>query len=239
MKRRYPILLAIASGVAGVVLQVLSSDVGWWYWLIAAILVAAIVGQAVVAGLSIRSAKEQRRERSVMVSDQFGPMAHALNKFAADSKPGRRYNLTSTLMSALSLAVGVTESDRVRATIFRVDRSSGVEAFVPWDGLTLGRGDAPQSRLERGTPEGDEVWDAAEGDDPRFYPDLEARVPSGWDASRKRAYRAFITVPIFSGKSLEGLLTINSPKAGDLSDEDVTVMQVIASLMGTAIGMSR
>jgi GAF domain-containing protein len=61
--------------------------------------------------------------------------------------------------------------------------------------------------------EGDEVWEAVDQD---------------------RSYRTFATVPIRTGQTVHGILTLNAPSPRDLAKEDVGVMQVIASLLATA-----
>jgi GAF domain-containing protein len=81
------------------------------------------------------------------------------------------------------------------------------------------------------------VWQAVDRDEPRFYEDLDRQAPPGYDRSKPRRYRTFITVPVRSGNTPVGLLTINAPTPGDLTRDDVDTLLMIAALLGNVLGL--
>mgnify|MGYP000851691049 CR=1 FL=1 len=243
----FPIILGVIAAGAGLASKAFQSgDMWFWIWNGAATL--AIVGQAVGGKVNLATARGAKTEFKLLVFDQLAPLARQLSIMAKEPVEQRSTKLRETISSCVSCASGLAgEHVRTRATYYirttrNFKRKDRREVFVP--DITVGRGDEPRSRFFKGDGgEGDAVWAKAEADDHTFIVDTDRAYKDGllpgWDASRKRAYRTFITVPIRSGDRLAGLLTVNAPKPGDLTEEDVGTMRVIASLVGTAIGMAK
>lgn len=243
----FPIILGVTAASAGLIAKAYENeDLAFWIWNGVATL--AIVAQAVGGKVNLRSARRATDEFKLLVYDQLAPLARQLSIMAKEPPERRSSKLRETISSCVSCASGLAgEHVRTRATYYlrttrNYKRKTRTDAFVP--DVTVGRGDEPRSTFHKGDGgEGDAVWAKAEADEHTFVTDTEAAYRAGqlpgWDASRTRAYRTFITVPIRSGDRLVGLLTVNAPKPGDLTEEDVGTMRVIASLVGTAIGMAK
>lgn len=190
--------------------------------------------------LGLRSAAKFNRsqeEFKIVMFDQFGPVARQMTLMSSMGTSQRRVKLGEVLTSCTAAAAGLPSASRVRATVFQRDSDQGIDIFKPVPGCSHGRGDPPQSVFRRGDPEGDHVWAIAEADDHDFRRNIVKDPPPGFDRTRTRAYVTYITVPIRMGDELKGLLTINSPSEGDLTEDDVGTMRVLAALIGCALGI--
>lgn len=236
------IVIGVAIAVAGL-LGRLVDESSPWFW-VCNILAVVLVGvQGFIGYKALKGAKAAQEEFKLVVYDQLGPLARELTLFARLNVPDRRARLAQALQVATNCAVGLAHSTRVRATVYRRTKTQeGFDCFEPH--TSQGRGDRPQTIFVKGagSEEGDDVWKRAEEDVPRFVRSVKKEVKKknlpGWDETRVRSYKTFITVPIRAGDDLVGLLTINAPKPGDLSNNDVLTMQVMAGLLGTALGMA-
>lgn len=236
--RYHPLMLA--TGAAGLGAWGGAWEMADWpFWVVNGAAVLCVAAQAFVGQAVVKGARATQEEFKVAVSDQLGPLARELSKMAKEPAAKKKGQLDAAIRTCLAAASGLAgASTRTRATYFRRAQRRNHEAFVP--GPSLGRGDPPQSEFVKGVGsiEGDAVWAAAEADQPRFVVDVRTEPPPGWDRDRHRAYRTFITVPVRSGDLLVGLLTVNAVEPGDLTENDVSIMQIIAGLLGTAIGMA-
>lgn len=142
------------------------------------------------------------------------------------------------LWAALTAALTLADTHGSRASIYRRRRSDADDVLEPVPELSAGRGDAPVSCFTRGSGEGKDVWAAAEADIVTFYEDLLRDAPPNMDRSRARKYRTFITAPIKSNGSVQGLLTINAENPGDLTSDDAGIMRVVATLCGVALTLT-
>ncbi|WP_448062843.1 GAF domain-containing protein [Cellulomonas hominis] len=227
--------LAAAFGVLGQA----TDSASRWFWVWNGIALAVVVAHGFVTWHIARVAADARDEFRLTLYDQFAPISRQLSLMATVPAADRKIELGKTIRDALNCAVGLTPAEKVRATYFkRVEHPESVPAFEP--DATAGRGDPPQSVFRRDPTdvEGWPVWESAEADRPRFCRDVQSEPPPGWDVTKVRKYRTFITVPVRSGDDLVGLLTVNAPKPGDLSEDDVGTMWVIAGLVGAAIGIA-
>lgn len=238
MARYHPTLFAVGAAGLGAWGSGWSLTT-WQFWVINAGALCFVGAQAYAGQRVVRSARAAQEEFKVAVFDQLAPLARELSKMAKEQPAKRRGRLSATVHACVAAASGLAgASTRTRATYFKRAKRSGRDAFVP--DASVGRGDSPQSEFVKGngSTEGDAVWTAAERDEPRFVVDVLADPPPGWDRGKRRAYRTFITVPVRSGDALVGLLTVNAVNPGELTENDVSTMQIIAALLGTAIGMA-
>lgn len=237
-RARYPAVLGW-SATASLTFGSVHGPSTWQFWVFFLLGLALVGIQGLASDQAVKTARAAQEEFKVVLYDQLAPLARELSRMARKPIAQRRTMLDSTIGVCVSAASGLAgENTRSRATYFRRATRDGVDAFIP--GPTIGRGDPPQSVFRRDpkSAEGMAVWQYAENDQARFVVDVQASPPPGWDPNRVRAYRTFITVPVRAGDSLVGLLTVNAVNPGDLSENDVTSMQVIASLIGTAHGMA-
>lgn len=204
-------------------------------WLIALVggLLAA-VGQIALGFIAASRNKSERENTHSTMRGFIGPLASELATMSEDKrKNATRIGVACT--QAVTAARDLPRSSGVRASIFAVDEAGQKPAFVPLVGFTVGRDDYPRSRFEDGRDdEGNEVWEVAREGRTVLVKDVKKTPPAGWDPSRKRPYRTFITAPIMAGGRPCGLLTVNSSTPGDLDDADRDAMSVLAGLLSVA-----
>lgn len=237
--RQSPAYLAIVAGGSGLASAAFNRT-EWPFWALIVVSMGALASQAIVSHRAVSSAREVQEEFKIALWDQLAPLSRQLGKMSVVNRDKCKAMLDETLQVAVVCASGLAgDHVRTRATYFGKRQQRGLPAFVPKQ--SAGRGDAPQSVFVKGdnSAEGDAVWGYAENDLERYVTDVVKTPPPGWDATRKRAYRTFITVPVWCGDTLTGLLTVNAVEPGSLSENDVKTMRIIASLIGTAIGMTR
>ncbi len=239
LQRQSPTYLGVVAGGSGLASAAFERT-EWPFWVLITASVGALAGQAVVSHRAISSAREVQEEFKIAVWDQLAPLSRQLGKMAVGNRDKCKAMLDETLQIAVVCASGLAgDHVRTRATYFGRKQQNGHPTMVPKQ--SAGRGDAPQSVFSKGvgSAEGDAVWEYAEKDLERYVVDVVKTPPPGWDPDRKRAYRTFITVPVWYGDAVTGLLTVNAVDPGSLSENDVKTMRIIASLIGTAIGMTR
>lgn len=237
----YQAVLAFAIAVSGVFMTMAEpKNLHNFRFVLPVVLsVSLVVLQAILAARVANRARAAREELRIVVADQLAPLARRLSVMASRSKPDRRGMLTAFAQQSVVACTGLADqADRARTSFMeRKKLDNGADAFVPTE--WSGRSDGPRSQFVYGAdPESDEVWQRALDDQPTYYPDLDVAAPASWDKSKTRHYKTFITVPVRAGDELVGLLTINSPQAGDLTDSDVESMQLMAGLLGAAVGMA-
>jgi len=116
--------------------------------------------------------------------------------------------------------------DRVRAVIFVI--STDLRLMEPE--AHAGRDQKPGS-FNRGDRRGDRAFAILEKRKPRvFVRDLHKEKPRTWAGSGV-GYRTFITVPIGDQSGAYGLLTLDAPEPGVLTDSDVLLLELIAQML--------
>lgn len=223
--------------VSGVIFGFAGLLVGPWKgW--AAIPAAIGAGGLLLEAAAKREFKSQSAEMKALMHACMQPLARSLIVLASKTtKPARVGPLESVLWTTLTAAISLTRTDRSRASFFKAVREGGEDVLIPHPTLTTGRGDAPMSRFVRSSGEGMEVWRRATAGEVTFYPNILTDPPPGMDGERDRHYQTFITAPVETRGELVGLLTINAPHPGDLTEDDCGVMRVLATLVGVALTM--
>jgi putative methionine-R-sulfoxide reductase with GAF domain len=92
-----------------------------------------------------------------------------------------------------------------------------------------------QTVFERGRPDGDFVFGLLEKDQPYFCEDVRTQPPPGWDASRDRDYRTFISVPARVGGRSMGMVTADAPEVGDLNEQNEALLRVFGTVIAASM----
>lgn len=211
----------------------------------------ALTGALIAAvGPAIDKVRRDRRQTSfedelvkvkadqvVAINDALDPLVEKLGELVSIPPENREAALGALITQALASASRVIGPDRARACFFEADGVSNPRRLVPrhFDG----RSGKPRTTFIQGQPDGDFVIGLLEHDQHYFCNDVLASPPPGWDASRTRGYRTFISVPASAGADALGLLTLDAPEPGDLALDDVPLLRVIGSVIATGIKIGR
>lgn len=121
----------------------------------------------------------------------------------------------------------------MRANVFALEAAPDRMTWL----AHVGRGDPP-GPFVAGTPLGDAALDFITALDPVLHADLSTTrrtgaAPLGYDGAGA-AYSTFIAVPVWSDRSVHGMVTVDAPEAGSLTVGDRYLVEVVAELMATA-----
>lgn len=64
-----------------------------------------------------------------------------------------------------------------------------------------------------------------------FTADCVEDPPEGFDTSRERAYRTFISAAASDGVDVDGMISVDAPEAGSLTEADAMVVQLVATII--------
>jgi len=99
--------------------------------------------------------------------------------------------------------------------------------------LWKGRVRAPRPEFVEHTPAGDEAFQALDNRVTKFVPDVNITPPAGWLGPSD--YETYIQAPVYNGDKLFGLLCVDAPKAGELEDRDIRLIELLAQMLGCAL----
>lgn len=99
--------------------------------------------------------------------------------------------------------------------------------------LWKGRAHAPRSAFVEHTPAGDEAFRVLDDRVTNFVPNVNLTPPPGWPGPRD--YETYIQAPVYNGDKLFGLLCVDAPKAGELEERDIRLIELLAQMLGCAL----
>lgn len=101
-----------------------------------------------------------------------------------------------------------------------------------------GRTSPPVRSFEAGTSRGDQAIELVLDDAYLLCEDVINSPPPGWSDDGDKSYKTFISVAVVVFTSQftvgYGMLTVDAPRSGDLTERDVDLLRVMARLIATA-----
>jgi hypothetical protein len=182
-----------------------------------------------------RLAEDAAVAMQLVLGDALEPLAHLLGRIT-DRRHVLRGRDTAELQGqakalVLAAAAGVLGTERLRAAYF-VLGSESPRRLTP--ASFHGRAEAPHTVFLEGTALGDYALGMVDRREDLFVPDVLADPPPGWSPDG-REYRTFIAVPVATEARSFGLLTVDALEVGDLSEQDVAAVRVLARLLAVAL----
>jgi GAF domain-containing protein len=241
-------LLGLILAIATPVLSTLATgQFPWtngWFWA----LVAASGGTWLTGRVSTRQARKRqwaaeesermaRIDTRIQIADVLRPLAETLAKMPSLSRTERRQQCESMKRGVVDAAAELLGPDRSRAGWFEY-RDDRPPRLVPVAELRRGREDPQRTEFVQGTPEGDSALDLLENDTTRFCPDVELEPPPGWSSDRHSSYRTFISAGVVADGHKFGMLTLDALEPGDLTNNDVYAMSLLAKLLAAALAQA-
>jgi hypothetical protein len=243
---------ALALALLGLVLAVLTpvlstlatGQAPWgnvWFWA----LVAASGGTYLTGRVATRQARKrqweaedsERRARidtRIQIADVLRPLAETLAKMPSLSKAEKREQCESMKRGVVDAAAELLGPDRSRAGWFEYQDGRPAK-LVPVAELRRGRADPQRTEFVAGTVEGDAALALLDNDTTRFCPDVDTEPPPGWDSTAHAVYRTFISAGVVADGRKFGMLTLDALEPGDLTNNDVYAMSLLAKLLAAAL----
>jgi putative methionine-R-sulfoxide reductase with GAF domain len=236
-KWRSPAVVALFAGL-GIVLHTLQKSTGEWYWLAAAILAAILAALTVpfFRHLDEKTEKSALLKYQEQIGDGLEPLLQQL-VVVSESLPGEARNkeLASLVRVAIEAARHMAGQRRVRATYYRVHPRKGPKRESLLATHYTGRGTKPKTQFTRGSDAGDYVFKALGDNETIFVKDTQDCDLPGWNRSRVRDYKTFISVPVRGEQRVYGMLTVDAPTVGELTGNDEMFVRCVGLLLASGI----
>jgi GAF domain-containing protein len=240
--------VAVTAATAAWVLGAVASDLSGWSFTITAVAGAVLTALAVGiplraehqarvrAGTAEQIAEEAAARIQLVLNDALEPLAYLIGRITDRRRRlmGREAMELQGQAKAVVLAAAaeVLGADRLRACFFEyVDERPA--RLVP-SGFQ-GRAEQPRTTFVEGTELGDFALDMLARRADLFCADVRAASPPGWEPGG-HAYRTFIAVPVATEARQFGILTVDGLEVGDLDEDDVAAVRVLARLLAVALG---
>jgi hypothetical protein len=182
---------------------------------------------------AVAAAQAARAAMRIALEDALDPFVHLVGRLV-DAKGSDKTRLRGeAIQLAVTTVAALAGAERIRVCFFLLvenpPRRLHAERFA-------GRAGAPTMAFIEGTTAGDAAlrminragWTYVEDtatEPPRFW----------WDAERK--YRTFLAGSVATPDKVVGLLTLDALGPGELRQVDLTLVRLIADLLGTALSM--
>lgn len=212
-----------------------------WWWLVGAIAAGVVATIAVPVFSHLDGVREVRalRRYQLQINDSLTPALQLLVQLSEAPNVDRRRDLFQRLLqTCLNAARHGSGQRRVRASYYRAYVAEGSKKQRLEPESSLGRNVTASSVFEKGTKKGNQVWKQLEENQTRFEPDTAKIDPEemrGWDPKKKRDYKTFISVPVRGEEQIYGMLTVDAPNPGELSEYDEMYVRCVGLLLGSGI----
>lgn len=242
------LLLALLGLLLAVTTPVLSTlatgQFSWgngWFWA----LVVAAGGTWLTGRVATRQARRRqwaaedserlaRIATRIQIADVLRPLAETLAKMPSLSRAERLQQCESMKRGVVDAVAELLGPSRSRAGWFEY-RDTRPPRLDPVPDLRRGRADPQRTEFVGGSVEGDAALQLLVDDVNRFCPDVDLDPPPGWVPERHHGYRTFIAAPVVAEGRRFGMLTLDALEPGDLTENDVYAMSLLAKLLAAAL----
>jgi GAF domain len=233
-------VFVVVSPVAAIASR--NSHGGWfWFW------VTVQAGTTLLAFLipQVRQVRaEQRQEEAeqsefevrvdarVRMNDALDPVIRLLGSLMHAPPSDRDQTRAKAIPLVLKTAAELIGPERARACWFRLE-AGPPRRLVPTD--SAGRSGSPTTIFIEGTDAGDAAIGMVLADEDRLCEDILADPPPGWDATKNREYRTFVSVSVIAGDTAYGMLTLDALEPGELTTDDMRLLRLMAGALAVAL----
>lgn len=212
-------------------------------WVVFSILCAAVAAVAPLVDAGARARRrrtaKQRvdaalRDQIVAINDALDPLVDTLGGLVLsrpEERPAALQRLLTQALNSASQVVG--RGHRTRVSFFQADAAA--EPYRLVCKASAGRHGRPTTVFRQDRPDGEWVISLLANNEHHFCESVRDYPPPGWDASRKRTYETFISVPASVGNEAVGMITADAPNRGDLLEQDVPFLRVLGTIVAAAI----
>lgn len=203
-------------------------------------LLAAATIPVVMKGLNDSAETKRKRddigaraETEVALYDAIDPLVESLGELLAANRadrPEAMGRLTSAAMVSINQVLNV---HRTRVCFYEVQDERADGHLVLKRKQCVGRSGRSRPTFTTATPEGAAVVNLLLRDQIDFRPDVKKDPPVGWDATKNRDYRTYLSIPSRAGERIHGLITVDAPRPGDLREEHGTFVRVVGTILAT------
>lgn len=212
------------------------------FWFVVQVVATALAfaipqAQQIAARRGEQSAEDREVEVRVdtraTVNDALDPVLRQLATISVESDRAERDKLIEQVIPfVLEAAAKLIGSERSRSCWFELSEDPNPR-LVPV--LHAGRAGSPTTTFEPGTDAGDAAISMVLTGDHRICEDIDQAPPPGWDSTKQRDYKTFISVSVIAGDTAYGMLTLDALEPGDLTTDDLHMLDLMASALAAAL----
>lgn len=182
---------------------------------------------------SVETAGSQEvAQYSITLSNAIQPMAERIASMPMPDSRARKRSADKVLgLAVSSLQLLLRDVENIRVVVYILNsRQDSLEVEY-----NAGRRDKPRPFKLGDGGRGDAAFNMiTQGSDALYIADVEAGQTEGWKGSGS-GYATFITAPIRADTHAYGMLTVDAPNPGDLSENDKPILVVLATLLAIAL----
>lgn len=174
-----------------------------------------------------------RAETEVALYDALDPLVETLGELLAANRaerPEAMGRLTSAAMVSINQVLNVP---RARVCFYEVQDERENGHLVLKRKQCVGRSGRSRPKFTTATPEGEAVIELLRHDRSDFREDVKKDPPVGWDTTKSRDYRTYLSIPSRAGERVHGLITVDAPRPGDLREDHGTFVRVVGTILAT------
>jgi hypothetical protein len=180
--------------------------------------------------------KAEARRTSLLINGAMLGTAEKLRCLAPLRGRSKQVEIAAFRASIVSKVCDLVRSDAPRAAYFRVG-DPYVRPRVMRCGSYIdsrNREDLFTSEFREGVGADQGVWELVDRGDAAFSNDTDTKVPAGWDLSKRRRYKSFVSVAVRADDVAFGMLTANTVEREGFTDSDIASVKVLARLLAAA-----
>jgi len=172
----------------------------------------------------------------VALEDALDPLIESLGKVSTVPEDQRGDAANQVLVQGLHAITHVVGKPgaRIRASFFKIHLGGERQGLRAARTQSIGRSGRPRDAFHAGTPEGDAVFGMLVKDEVLFARNIKTDTPPGMDMGRPRDYETFISAPARIENQIEGMVTVDGPLEGDLSEADLPFIRAVSTVIATA-----
>jgi hypothetical protein len=178
---------------------------------------------------------DARVDTRLAMNDALEPVVTLLGNLALEPDPIERDAMKAKAVTlVLTTAAALIGPERSRACWFRLD-AGPPKTLVPTE--HAGRAGSATTTFLEGTPAGEAAIGMVLDDGDLLCEDILESPPQGWDTTKKRDYRTFISVSVIAGDTAYGMLTLDALEPGELTVEDKGLLRLMAGVLAAALSI--
>lgn len=176
---------------------------------------------------------EVRVDTRATVNDALDPVLRQLATISVEPDRAERDKLIEQVIPfVLEAAAKLIGSERSRSCWFELS-DDPEPRLVPV--LHAGRAGSPTTTFAPGTDAGDAAISMVLSGEHRICEDIDQVPPPGWDSTKQRDYKTFISVSVIAGDTAYGMLTLDALEPSDLTADDLHMLGLMASALAAAL----
>lgn len=176
---------------------------------------------------------EVRVDTRATVNDALDPVLRQLATISVEKDTAERDTLIEQVIPfVLEAAAKLIGPERSRSCWFELS-DDPEPRLVP--SLHAGRSGSPTTTFEPHTEAGDAAINMVLTGKNRICEDIDTAPPPGWDTTKQRDYKTFISVSVIAGNTAYGMLTLDALEPGDLTTDDLHMLDLMASALAAAL----